>query len=286
MLRKLLKWSARLLLLMILLAIAYYTKAWIATENRRSRHYDVKADSLRLSADSATLAKGKRLMTVKGCDGCHGKDLGGQVLFDKPGVGRLVARNLTRGKGGLRPGFGPGQWALAIRHGLRHDQTPLIYMPSNDYNQLGENDLKAIIAYGSQVPPVDHELPPTEMGPVARVLTDLGKMELFAAEKIDHSLPLAVDQRAEISAAFGQYVATVCTHCHQSDLKGGSNGPAAPNISSTGRSSKWTDEQFFRTLRTGIRPDGTHLKPGMPWEMTKAFSDVEMRALRLYLKSV
>jgi mono/diheme cytochrome c family protein len=286
MLKKVLKWTGRILLLILFLVIGYYTKAYISTENRRSKVYTIKPLDLNIPTDSVTIAMGKRLVTVKGCDDCHAKDLGGSTIFEKAGMGRLVAKNLTTGEGGLRAGFSTEDWVRAIRHGVQHDGTPLIYMPAGDYNQLSDTDLKAIIAYCAQVPQVNRHHPATEIGPGAVIANDLGALSLFEAEGIDHTLPPPAAKMEQISVEFGQYVALVCTHCHQPNMKGKPGEGGSPDISSTGQSSKWTDEQFFQTLRTGKRPDGSGLKPPMPWQMTSAFSDVEMRALRMYLKSI
>lgn len=286
MLKKILKWTGRLLLVVLLLAGGYYTKAYITIGNRKTKVYKVTPARLDIPTDSATIAMGKRLVTTKGCNDCHGKDLGGQVLFEQKGVGRLVARNLTKGKGGVPKDFDTDDWVRAIRHGLQRDGTPLIYMPSAGFNQLSETDLKAVIAYCAQVAPVDRENPPSEIGVGATIMADLGELELFEAEKIDHSAPVPMAIREGVTADFGKYVTQICTGCHKPDMKGTPGEGGTPDISSTGRSALWTDEQFFQTLRTGKRPDGTELKAPMPWQMTAAFSDTEMRALRVYLKSI
>jgi cytochrome c553 len=286
MFKKIMKWTGRVLLLLLLLVIGYYTKAYISVENRRQKVYTIKPLRLDIPTDSATIALGKRLVTVKACDDCHAKDLGGRTIFEKEGMGRLVARNLTRGEGGLPAGFSTEDWVRAIRHGVQPDGKPLIYMPAGDYNQLSEADLKAIIAYCSQVPPVNRKNPDSEIGPGAVIATDLGALSLFEAETIDHSLAPPPAPEEKVTAEFGKYVALVCTHCHQPSMKGKPKEDGTPDISSTDKSAKWTDEQFFRTLRTGKRPDGTELKAPMPWQMTSAFSDTEMRALRMYLQSI
>ncbi|SEJ00383.1 Cytochrome C oxidase, cbb3-type, subunit III [Dyadobacter sp. SG02] len=286
MLKKILKWTGRALLVVLLLAIGYYTKAYITIGSRKNKVYAVKPVKLDIPTDSATIAMGKRLVTVKGCTDCHGKDLGGKVLFEQKGIGRLTGRNLTKGKGGVPRDFDTEDWVRAIRHGLQRNGTPLIYMPSAGFNQLSETDLKAVIAYCAQAPSVDREVPPSEIGVGATILADLGELELFEAEKIDHTLapPLAI--REGVTADFGKYVSQICTGCHKPDMKGTPGDGGTPNISSSGPSAHWTDEQFFQTLRTGKRPDGTELKAPMPWQMTAAFSDTEMRALRVYLKSI
>jgi mono/diheme cytochrome c family protein len=286
MLKKILKWTGRVLLVIVLLALGYYTKAYITIGNRKSKVYPVKPVKLDIPTDSATIAMGERLVTIKGCNDCHGKDLGGRVLFEQKGVGRLVGRNLTKGKGGISKDYDIDDWVRAIRHGVQQDGTPLIYMPSAGFNKLSEADLKAVIAYCDQVAPVDRVNPPSEIGVGATILADLGELELFEAEKIDHNagLPLAI--REGVTADFGKYVSQICTGCHKPDMKGDPGEGGTPDISASGKSARWTDEQFFQTLRTGKRPDGTELKAPMPWQMTAAFSDTEMRALRVYLKSI
>ena len=156
---------------------------------------------------------------------------------------------------------------------------------------LSKGDMKAIIAYCMQVPPVDNTLPESSVGPLARVLTDFGKLPLLPAEMIDHSRTLVADVKAEVSLEYGKYLSTACQGCHRENMKGGD--PIAPgfpfvaDISSTGNPAKWTDEQFIETLRTGHTPEGKQLNPSeMPWTMTKAYSDVELKALHLYLKSI
>ncbi|WP_128545882.1 c-type cytochrome [Larkinella soli] len=288
--KKRLKTAGVLVGAVLLLALAYYAKAYLSTEARRQKVYAVTAEPLRIEADSALLATGKRLVTVKACADCHGRDLSGKVLLDDPLMGRLVARNLTKGKGGLPADFDTEDWVMALRHGLGKDRKSLLYMPAQNFSRLSEADLKAIIAYCAQVPAVDRELPESRLGPIGRIMTDLDKVPLFPAELVDHHLPLNRNLKPAVTVQYGQYVAMVCSGCHQPDLKGvgpAKDGkPTPPDITSTGRAGRWTEQQFIRTLRTGIRPDGRKLAPGMPWAMTKEMTDTELRALHLYLKSV
>ena len=63
--------------------------------------------------------------------------------------------------------------------------------------------------------------------------------------------------------------------------------PVVADISSSGNAGKWTDEQFINTLRTGVTPEGKVLNPSeMPWTMAKEFTDVELKALHLYMNSL
>jgi len=291
MLKKILKITGIVLAAVLLIVVGFYTKAYISTENRMHKQYSVEVQELSIKTDSATLAYGQRLITTKGCDDCHSADLGGKAFIDDPALGLIIAGNLTTGKGGLPADFGLEGWTLALKHGLTKEGIPLLFMPSHEYCQLTETDMGAIIAYCMQLPAVDRELPESSIGPVGRVLTDLGKFPLLPAEMIDHSARLVKDIQPEVSTTYGKYLAIACQGCHRENMKGGEPvGPGFPvvaDISSTGNIGKWTIDQFMQTLRTGHTPEGKVLNPKeMPWTMTKAYSDVELQALHAYLKSI
>lgn len=291
MLKKILKITGIVLAAVLLVVAAFYTKVYISTENRIHKKYAVEVQKLSIKTDSATLAYGQRLITTKGCDDCHGADLGGRAFIDDPALGLIIAGNLTTGKGGLPADFGVEGWTLALKHGLTKNGVPLLFMPSHEYCHLTETDMQAIIAYCSQLPAVDREHPESSIGPVGRVLTDLGKFPLLPAEMIDHSAKLVKDIKPEVSTTYGKYLSIACQGCHRENMKGGEPvGPGFPvvaDISSTGNISKWTTDQFMETLRTGKTPEGKVLNPKeMPWTMTKAYSDIELQALHQYLKSI
>ena len=291
MFKKILKVTGIVIGVIILVAAAFYVKVYISTENRINKQYSVEVQKLTIDPDSATLAYGERLITTKGCNECHGADLSGKVFIDDPALGFLVAGNLTKGQGGLSADYNEDDWVLALKHGLRRDGKPLLFMPSHEYSLLSEGDMKAVIAYCMQLPPIDNELPESTVGPLGRVLTDLGKLPLLPAEEIDHSRKLSRDVQPSVSVEYGKYLAVACQGCHRPHMKGGD--PVAPglpvvaDISSTGSPAKWTTEEFMETLRTGRTPEGKELDPKeMPWPMTKAYTDVELQALHLYLKSI
>ncbi len=106
----------------------------------------------------------------------------------------------------------------------------------------------------------------------------------------------------------GQYLATVmgCGDCHTPGTLYGSpdhdralsgselgwQGPwgvtYARNLTSdkeTGIGS-WTAEQITQALRSGQRPDGTQLRPPMPWPDFSQLNDADMKDLVAYLQSL
>ncbi|MCD9015319.1 cytochrome c [Parachryseolinea silvisoli] len=291
MFRKIIKIAGIILGVIVVVIAGFFTKAYISVEGRRNAQYTLDVQQVPISTDSAILAHGARLAKAKGCTECHGVDLGGKVFIDDPALGRIVAVNLTKGKGGLS-GYTKTDWIRALKHGVNREGKPLLIMPSEEFTLLTEQDMGAIISYCAQVAPVDREFPESSsLGPLGYLLTDLGKLSLFPVEKIDHNRPLVKEVKAEVSLAYGKYLSTSCQGCHRENMKGGD--PIAPgfppvmDISSSGRPGKWNDEQFIATLRSGTTPEGHTLNPAeMPWTMAKEFTDLELKALHLYLNSL
>jgi hypothetical protein len=63
--------------------------------------------------------------------------------------------------------------------------------------------------------------------------------------------------------------------------------PVVPDVTTSGNVGKWTEDQFITVLRTGKTPEGKEIDPkNMPWPMTAAYTDTELKALYAYLKSI
>jgi mono/diheme cytochrome c family protein len=277
--------------LVILSAAGFYTKAYLSTQARINKKYEVELQGLSVKGDSAQLLYGARLIKAKGCVDCHGEDLGGKMFIDDPKLGFIVARNITKGSGGLPETYNVSDWELALKHGIRKDGKPLLIMPSHEYTLLTKEDMSAIVAYAMTVPDVDRAFPASEVGPLGNVLTELGKLPLLPAEMIDHSRKLEEEIKAEVSIEYGKYLANSCIGCHRANFKGGEpiapGFPVVADISPTGHVGKWSEEQFINTLRTGKTPEGKSLKPSeMPWNMTAQYTETELKALYLFLRSI
>jgi cytochrome c553 len=164
-------------------------------------------------------------------------------------------------------------------------------MPSYEYNPLCNKDLGSLIAYLKSLPPVDNEAPAIQLKPLAYVLTNFEKLPLIPAEKINHTAKSLEVVNPEVSSAYGKYVAVSCTGCHRDNFQGGDalvpGSPAVPNISASGNVGKWTEDQFIKTLRTGVTPEGKRLDPKfMPWPMTKEYTDTEIKSLYKFLSGL
>lgn len=263
--------------------------SYVVSSARLRKHYEVPVASIAVPTDSASLARGRVLATLNGCNGCHASTLGGQVMIDGFPFARLAAPNVTRGKGGVVATYTDADWERAIRHGIRPDGTPLFIMPSNEYNRMRDDELGRLIAYMKSVASVENTLPPRSLYPLARVLHTFGA-PLVSAERIDHTTQKNPAPLPAATVEYGEYVAGTCRFCHGEDLGGQKVGgepgaPPSPPIGPSGTPSRWTDAQFIQAMRTGVTLEGHTLRNQyMPWEAIGQLSDDELRGLLMYLK--
>ncbi|AVP99602.1 cytochrome C [Ahniella affigens] len=256
-----------------------------------NQHWDINVAVPSVPAAEADIVEGKRIATIRGCLGCHGDDLGGQLIADTP-IGMLIAPNLTRGQGSVVSAFQDADWQRAIRHGVGPSGRALLVMPSDDNTNMTETDFANLLGYLKSVPAVDRDHPKMQLNLLGKALLGAGQLPLLAAERIDHT-QLPTEQAADASAEHGRYLAQICTGCHGRNFAGGPipgmppDHPPAANLSAAGESHSWTLAQFSTTLRTGVRPDGRQMLPdNMPWNAFSAMSDTEVEALYRYFQSL
>ncbi len=255
------------------------------------KKYEVTAHPVAVPTDSASLARGAHLVeAVVACRDCHGENLGGGALAMGP-VGTFVGPNLTSGQGGVA-GAEIERLELAIRHGVRPDGTPLLFMPAEAYTHLSDTDLGAVIGYLRSQPAVDTTQVATTLGPIGRLILARDAKAFIAAEVVDHGATPPASVTPERSVAYGQYLANIggCTSCHQANLKRGlelgpPGTPKTADLSATGRMRQWSEEQFREAMRTGVRPDQTTINPFMPWRAYRHMTDDELGAIYDFLKA-
>jgi mono/diheme cytochrome c family protein len=281
-----LRFAGRLLAGLLLLVVLTVIVVYLVTSLAIRRTYDFPESTVRAATDSASLAWGRHLVEAIGkCQECHAGDLGGKVMVDEPAFGRLASSNLTRGRGGI-DGYTDADFERAIRHGVGRDGRPLVFMPSEAFAPMTDEDLAALIGYLRTFAPVDRQPPEPKVGPVARALYLAGNFPLLPVEIIAHDTTRP-PQTPGVTVEYGEYLATIggCRSCHGQRLAGDAN-PDAPDIT-VGRLASWTEEDFFRSVREGRRPDGTGLDPQkMPWVRSGLMTDDEIRAVWAYIRSL
>lgn len=293
--RRVLKWTGIVVAGIVVLLIAAVAVVYLITNSRFNSTYNSVSDNVSAATDSSAVERGEHIAIVRGCVGCHGQDLAGAPVIESSPVAMLYATNLTSGQGGRAQLYDEdADWARAIRHGIGPDNHPLKFMPSHEYNVLSDTDLSDLIAYLKSRPPVDRELPETKIGPLGRILYLAGEMPLIPAELIDHEAPRPEPVQPGETKEYGEYLATSCMGCHGEHFSGGKipgtppDFPLVANITPDDETGigTWTEEDFFRALREGIRPDGRKLDEFMPVRETSQLTDPEIRALYLYVSSL
>lgn len=248
------------------------------------------------------LDRGRYLVeSIAACGNCHtpqgpngplpGKALAGGLPFEKLGA---VAANITPDRD-----TGIGKWtdaqiALAIREGRRPDGSLIgPPMPFELYRDISDNDLAAIVAYLRSVPPVKNgvaksqygmPLPPTWGPPVGKVA------DVSPSDKV----------------AYGRYLAGPVGHCIECHSAPSPQGPpdmvkglgvggmqfhgpwgtsVAANITPTGLKG-YSDADLKKVITTGVRPDGSRLKPPMGTSYYARMTPHDLDAVVAYLRSL
>ena len=281
-----LRWIGRAIAGLVVLVLLAVVAVYAITTRDISRTYDFPDSPVRGATDSASLARGRHLVeAIAKCQECHDADMGGKLWVDEPAFGRLAGANLTGGRGGIGD-FSDADLERALRRGVGRDGRPLIFMPSEAFAALSDDDLAAIIGYLHTLPAVDRELPEPKVGPVARALYLRGKFPLLPVTLIDHQARRSAPVRG-VTVEYGKYLATIggCRGCHGLALAGDAN-PDAPDITHR-RLGGWTEEDFVRSIRQGQRPDGSVIDPEkMPWVRSSQMTDDEIRAVWMYVRSL
>lgn len=296
MIRKIFKWIGIVLGSLIGLLVLAFTFLYIIGTvkwNQLHGKYDVPVKTIPIPTDSTSMARGEHIATIRMCRHCHLDDLSGQAA-GAPIILTLSVPNLTSGEGGIGDANSDEDWVRAIRHGVGQDGRGLVLMPSSTWYYLSDEDLGALISYLKSLPPVDKELPNTDLGPVGRVMLTLGQLPPEIEPNvlvIDHDGPRPVAPQPGVTVEYGKYLATTCTLCHGSSFNGqmiSEGGPEylAPNLTMGGELRAWSEADFITTLRTGVTPTGHKLIGMMPWKYFGQMTDDELRAVWMYLQSL
>lgn len=289
-----LKRGALALVIVLLIAATVVAAGLWRAGQRAERRFDIAVKEVAVTSAPAALERGRYLFGSRGCADCHGADGGGRVFVQQGDSLRLAGPNITRGPGSAVLAYGTADWVRAIRHGVAPGGRALRVMPSEDYNRLTDADLGALIAHVQSLPPVSGGPAQIVLPLPARVMVGFGAIP-DAVEKIDHALPPAAPVAEAVSVEHGRYVANMCLGCHGPRLEGGRipggppDWPAAarlvPGEGNVMRTHYATADAFVAMLRSGRSPDGRELKV-MPFEALRQLSDVDARALHLYLGSL
>jgi len=271
--KRILKWTGiTVVSIVAVLLIVIYA----GSEYRLRQKFEVAASAIDVPTDSAGLARGKHVFETRGCEGCHGEGLAGEVFLDEPMLARLVAPNVVR----AIKGYSNPDLARLLRHGVRPNGTGVAVMPSSVFYHLDDADLAGLIAYLRTLPDKGSDtLPATSLRLLARVGLVMGQYKLEPVD-ITHDAPRAPN--GPDPAARGQYLAkSTCSECHGQQLEGSEETPALSIVAG------YSQAEFARLMREGVPRDGRKL--ALMGDVARSrfvhFSDEEVGALYAYLSS-
>jgi mono/diheme cytochrome c family protein len=290
------KWIARsAVALTVLVSGAAATFMVLAEmgDRKLSRHVEVAVAPVALRSDAASVERGAYLFRSRGCGDCHGAKGTGAVVVDD-GAMHIRSPDITPAPNGVVARYTPADWVRTIRHGVKPDGRPVMIMPSEEYNRFVDDDVAAVVAYVRQLAPGGGAKAEVRLPMPVKALYAVGLVK-DASEKIDHSLPPAQPVPEGITPAHGAYVANGCIGCHGARLAGGKIPGAPPDWPPAAKLTPGsgsaldrypTAEQFMAMLKSGKRPDGGSVSTVMPFVSLKEMSEVDVRALYLYLRSL
>src|SRR5215217_5796428 len=185
--RVVLRWLGRVALALVAVLFVGAASIYGLSERRFQARFAIPEHRIAVSQDSASIVRGEHMATVRGCVDCHGAGLSGNTVIDQPIIGRLAGPNLTLGGRGAE--LTPRDWERAVRHGVRRDGKPLLFMPATEFTTLTDEDLASVIAYARSVPNVKQPAPSSYAGPLLRTMYVAGKVDLLSAETVKHARP-------------------------------------------------------------------------------------------------
>lgn len=271
--KRILKWTGITIvsIVAVLLIIIY-----AGSEYRLRQKFDIAASAIDVPTDSAGLDRGRHVFETRGCEGCHGQGLAGQVFFDVPMVARLVAPNVVR----AIKAYSNPELARLLRHGVRPNGSGVVVMPSSMFYNLDDTDLAGLIAYLRTLPDKGSDtLRATSIRVLARAGFAMGKFKLEPLN-ITHDAPRVTN--GPDPAARGEYLAkSSCSECHGQRLEGSEETPALSIVAG------YSQAEFARLMREGVPRDGRKLD--LMGEVARSrfvhFSDEEVGALYTFLST-
>lgn len=294
MFKHVLKWVGALVIIVAAIGAGIFLRAQSKFSSMAEQ--TLEDPSLKLAVTSAPewAQEGERIAKMKGCFDCHGKDLGGTVFVQDPAIGMFAGPNLTKGQGGVVSNYTDEDWVRSIRFGRGPQKHYLKFMPSQEFAFLTDEDLSKLITYLKNVPAVNREFVPVQVGPMAKILYSFGKMPLlFSGENVDPNSTVPASLKPSEAPEYGKYLAASCVGCHHPNFGGGKipgvppSWPKSANLTAKGNIAKWSFADFQKTASSGVTPEGKSLNPQfMPWPAMAAMNETELKALYNFLKSL
>lgn len=271
---------------------------------RQNLKFEAPYPDVRASSDSNVINRGRHIVFSQAhCADCHSKQnadsllelgiepaLSGGRLFDV-GIAKIYTPNLTSDS---VYGLGrrtDGEIARVIRYGVHANGNAVLNFMG--FANMSDDDLTAVVSYLRTQKPVHEPVPSPEYSMMGKTV------KAFLIKPVGPSHAVEKYIKPDSSIAYGEYIVTSttnCAGCHtKRDLSGKFTGPLmaggnnvegliSPNLTpdSSSRIFGWSEQTFIERMRLGkINP----VSP-MPWNSFKRMTDLELKAIYRYLKSI
>jgi cytochrome c553 len=244
--RKLVKWLGFVVAGVLVIALIGAAYIYFQSERVLDRQYaDTDKAALAIPTDPVGIEEGRRIAQLAGCMHCHGDNLAGTVVDDIPKLVRLVAPNIST----LLPNYSDAQIATVLRKGVKPGGKSVLFMPSEMFRHLSDQDLARVIAFLRTKPAViDGVTEKTQLRPIGRLI--IAKGDYQPAALAIASLPAAVGNfEAADPVSRGRYLTmSYCSECHGQKLE----GVAPINAPALAVAKAYSLEQFSRLMRQGV----------------------------------
>jgi mono/diheme cytochrome c family protein len=303
--RRVMRWTLRGLLVVVVLAMgALLTVGRPLLFGPKAR----AVTSRTFDATPARMARGEYLVEgVAHCFQCHsdheldkpnlpikaGMKGAGWLMEQAPGLGTIIAPNITPDKE-----TGIGNWtddeiARAIREGVSRDGHALFpIMPYQSFKDMSDEDLASVIVYLRSIPAVRNQMARTSLDfPLSRIVNTI-------------PVPLEGAVPEPAASARGAYLVKLaeCETCHTAAVQGqplegmafaggfefkvaGMKPIVSANITPDASGIAHYDEALFeQVLRTGKLP-GRQLSGVMPYDHFNRLTPDDMKAIFAHIKA-
>lgn len=280
--KKFLKWTGFVvagLAGVVLLGIAWI---YFASERELSRQF-VANDKVELiiPTDLVSVAEGERIAQLSGCQHCHGEKLAGALVEDIPNLIRLVASNAS-----VRlPEYSDAELVTMLRKGVKRDGTSVLFMPSEMFRHLSDQDLARLIAWLRTMPATAEGVQEeTEVRLLGRML--LAKGDFKTAAQAIETLP-AADSSFDVNdpVSHGRHLTmSFCSECHGQKLE----GFAPINAPALSVAKGYSLEQFGTLMHDGKALGDRETKLMSPTSRVRfsKFTPDEVAAVHAFLRTL
>lgn len=280
--KKFLKWLGFVVAALVGVALLGFAYLYFASERELDRKYSLADNTaLVIPTDATEIEEGRRIAQLAGCMNCHGDNFAGTVVDDIPNVVRLVAPNVTP----MLTSYSDAQLATVLRKGVKPDGTSVLFMPSEMFRHLRDEDLARVIAFLRTKPAVaDGVSEKTQLRPIGRLIIASGDYKP-AASAIE-SMPAATggfDANDPVSR--GRYLTmNACSECHGQKLE----GVAPINAPALAVAKGYSIEQFTRLMQEGVGLGDRQFRMMSPTAKARftQFTPEEISAVHTFLQSL